>query len=202
MLKGLLPWIKNLLKKKKETSPQNQNLNASLNASGNLISDRELLQKQTTFNERSIAFFQLGILFTSVIFLGLYYYDSYLNSHLSSLKKEQEILMRVIEDYSDFYQTATKLDSDISYYKDSEDAKKYLGQKMRIVKDIPETININSYAVDSATFNISAEGDSPLPFTKMILAYLETKEISEIQINSATYQSSNDAYKVTLEGRF
>ena len=193
MLKKLLPWIK---------KPRNQVPEEPLETSGNLMSEQELLEEQIFFNNKTTSFFQLGIFIIYILFLGLFFYDSYLNTHLQNLKREQDALVSSVKSYPDLKEDAAELAEIINYYKNSVESREYLGAKLKLVKDIPGSITIRSFNIDSSGFNILAEGPSVSPFTNMIINYLNTREISQIQISSATYEKNQDLYKVLLNGEF
>ena len=202
MLKKLLLWIQKLTKKRRTLENQPQNHKTPSANSGNLLTDTQLHKEQSTYNKKLISFFQLGIFISGVVFLLLAYYNSYLNSYLTDLKKEQDSLVKQVQEYTDLRKQAQDLYEDIEYYKNTQKSKDFLGQKLKLIQDIPQGAVIKSLSMDTLKFNIAVEGKATLSITQMIVSYLETNQITQIQINSAVYESGQGLYKVMLTGYF
>ncbi len=63
-------------------------------------------------------------------------------------------------------------------------------------------IELNSIDHNQQGFSMSITGKDAIDFTNLIVRYLEGGLVSEIIINSASLDKSEDTYKVMLSGNF
>jgi len=181
---------------------QNQNLKEPLDTSGNLLSDTETQENTIDFSQSIASFFQSGILIACFVFLGLYLYNYVLDIKLDTLLREQKALEVTINAYGDTAEQATGLFNNITYYKKSEDSREDLADKFEAIKNSPNGISFTSIGLDADSFDIGIEGETPALFTQLIIAYFNTNEVSQIQIESAQYEKGRGIYVVNLAGKF
>ena len=147
--------------------------------------------------------FQNAVIIISVLFTFLLCTNYFLDSKITSLKREQENLSFKVLRYFQTEINAKDLDARIAYYKKKKSEKKKLFDKTSFVfeKLLPE-INLNKLDITEDRFVISIAGENPSSFTNLIYKYLEGNTVSEVILKSASFNSRENIYKVGMEGVF
>ncbi len=118
-------------------------------------------------------------------------------------KEWQGRLVEEIETYSDVEEKAKRISDKTVAYKKFLSNRLLISDKVDYVMDnLGSEIELNSIDINQQGFSMSITGKDAIDFTNLIVRYLEGDLVSEIIINSASLDKSEDTYKVTLSGNF
>ena len=118
-------------------------------------------------------------------------------------KEWQGRLVEEIETYSDVEEKAKRISDKTVAYKKFLSNRLLISDKVDYVMDnLGSEIELNSIDINQQGFSMSITGKDAIDFTNLIVRYLEGGLVSEIIINSASLDKSEDTYKVTLSGNF
>ncbi len=115
----------------------------------------------------------------------------------------QSKLVEEIETYSDIEEKARKISDKTVTYKKFLSNRSLISDKVDyIVDNIGSEIDFTNFDLNQQGFSISVSGRDAIDFTNLIVRYLEGGMVSEIIINSASLDKSENIYKVLLRGNF
>ena len=115
----------------------------------------------------------------------------------------QSKLVEEIETYSDIEEKARKISDKTVTYKKFLSNRSLISDKVDyIVDNIGSEIEFTNFDLNQQGFSISVSGRDAIDFTNLIVRYLEGGMVSEIIINSASLDKSENIYKVLLRGNF
>jgi len=118
-------------------------------------------------------------------------------------KEWQGRLVEEIETYSDVEEKAKRISDKTVAYKKFLSNRLLISDKVDYVMDnLGSEIELNSIDINQQGFSMSITGKDAIDFTNLIVRYLEGDLVSEIIINSASLDKSEDTYKVMLSGNF
>jgi hypothetical protein len=118
-------------------------------------------------------------------------------------KEWQGRLVEEIETYSDVEEKAKRISDKTVAYKKFLSNRLLISDKVDYVMDnLGSEIELNSIDINQQGFSMSITGKDAIDFTNLIVRYLEGGLVSEIIINSASLDKSEDTYKVMLSGNF
>lgn len=112
-------------------------------------------------------------------------------------------LVEEIESYSDIEEKAKRISDKTITYKKFLSSRFLISDKVDYVLDnIGPEIELSNLDINQQGFSISISGKDAIDFTNLIVRYLEDGLVSEIVINSASLDKSENIYKVMLRGNF
>ena len=115
----------------------------------------------------------------------------------------QSKLVEEIETYSDIEEKAKRISDKTVTYKKFLASRFLISDKVDYVIDnIGSEIELSNLDISQQGFSISISGKDAIDFTNLIVRYLEDGLVSEIFINSASLDKSDNVYKVMLRGNF
>ena len=115
----------------------------------------------------------------------------------------QSKLVEEIETYSDIEEKAKRISDKTVTYKKFLSSRFLISDKVDYVLDnIGPEIELSNLDINQQGFSISISGKDAIDFTNLIVRYLEDGLVSEIVINSASLDKSENIYKVMLRGNF
>ncbi len=115
----------------------------------------------------------------------------------------QSKLVEEIETYSDIEEKAKRISDKTVTYKKFLSSRFLISDKVDYVIDnIGSEIELSNLDISQQGFSISISGKDAIDFTNLIVRYLEDGLVSEIVINSASLDKSDNVYKVMLRGNF
>ncbi len=115
----------------------------------------------------------------------------------------QSKLVEEIESYSDIEEKAKRISDKTITYKKFLSSRFLISDKVDYVLDnIGPEIELSNLDINQQGFSISISGKDAIDFTNLIVRYLEDGLVSEIVINSASLDKSENIYKVMLRGNF
>jgi len=115
----------------------------------------------------------------------------------------QSKLVEEIETYSDIEEKAKRISDKTITYKKFLSSRFLISDKVDYVIDnIGSEIELSNLDISQQGFSISISGKDAIDFTNLIVRYLEDGLVSEIVINSASLDKSDNVYKVMLRGNF
>jgi hypothetical protein len=115
----------------------------------------------------------------------------------------QEKLLLEIEIFADVEEEAKKIDAKTVAYKKFANERQLILPKTQFVLDnIGSGIRLNSVDITSSNFALNLVSKTPLDITKLITEYLEGGIVSEIVIESASFDKSKEEFRVGLRGTF
>ena len=115
----------------------------------------------------------------------------------------QSKLVEEIESYSDIEEKAKRISDKTITYKKFLSSRFLISDKVDYVLDnIGPEIELSNLDINQQGFSISISGKDAIDFTNLIVRYLEDGLVSEIVINSASLDKSDNVYKVMLRGNF
>ena len=115
----------------------------------------------------------------------------------------QSKLVEEIETYSDIEEKAKRISDKTVTYKKFLSSRFLISDKVDYVIDnIGSEIELSNLDISQQGFSISISGKDAIDFTNLIVRYLEDGLVSEIVINSASLDKSENIYKVMLRGNF
>lgn len=118
-------------------------------------------------------------------------------------KRWQGKLVEEIDTYAGIEDKARRISNKTVAYKKFLNARVLMSEKIDFVLDsIRSGIELSNFQVNPFSFSISVEGKSALDFTNLILRFLEGGLVSEIVIESASLDKTENQYKVMLRGNF
>ena len=151
----------------------------------------------------SIKRFRNAIIIISTLFTFLLCANYFLDSKITSLKKEQEELSFKVLRYFQTEREAKDLDARIAYYQKKKSEKKKLFDKVSFVfENLSAEISLNKLDITEDRFTISIKGENPSSFTNLIYLYLDGSTVSEVILKSASFNSRENMYKVEMVGVF
>jgi len=211
MLEKLLPSI---LKKKirsnlNQENQQQRNLSndnkesVSLDSNFDLISKSQKLYITPKFASEFILIIRKFIVGISVLFGVLLILNFTLSFMIQYQKGWQSKLVEEIESYSDIEEKAKRISDKTITYKKFLSSRFLISDKVDYVLDnIGPEIELSNLDINQQGFSISISGKDAIDFTNLIVRYLEDGLVSEIVINSASLDKSDNVYKVMLRGNF
>lgn len=211
MLEKLLPSI---LKKKirsnlNQENQQQRNLSndnkesVSLDSNFDLISKSQKLYITPKFASEFILIIRKFIVGISVLFGVLLILNFTLSFMIQYQKGWQSKLVEEIESYSDIEEKAKRISDKTITYKKFLSSRFLISDKVDYVLDnIGPEIELSNLDINQQGFSISISGKDAIDFTNLIVRYLEDGLVSEIVINSASLDKSENIYKVMLRGNF
>ena len=115
----------------------------------------------------------------------------------------QSKLVEEIQTYSDIEEKAKRISDKTVMYKKFLSSRFLISDKVDYVIDnIGSEIELSNLDISQQGFSISISGKDAIDFTNLIVRYLEDGLVSEILINSASLDKSENIYKVMLRGNF
>jgi len=115
----------------------------------------------------------------------------------------QSKLVEEIESYSDIEEKAKRISDKTITYKKFLSSRFLISDKVDYVLDnIGPEIELSNLDINQQGFSISISGKDAIDFTNLIVRYLEDGLVSEIVINSASLDKSENIYQVMLRGNF
>ncbi len=115
----------------------------------------------------------------------------------------QSKLVEEIQTYSDIEEKAKRISDKTVMYKKFLSSRFLISDKVDYVIDnIGSEIELSNLDISQQGFSISISGKDAIDFTNLIVRYLEDGLVSEIVINSASLDKSENIYKVMLRGNF
>ena len=115
----------------------------------------------------------------------------------------QSKLVEEIETYSDIEEKAKRISDKTVTYKKFLASRFLISDKVDYVIDnIGSEIELSNLDLSQQGLPISLSGKDAIDFTNLIVRYLEDGLVSEIVINSASLDKSENIYKVMLRGNF
>jgi len=212
MLEKLLPSI---FKKKKRSNPNqesqlqrnpnnsNKEEGVSLDSNFDLISKSQKLYIVPKFANDFIVIIRKFIVAVSVAFGVLLILNFTVYFMIQYQKGWQSKLVEEIETYSDIEEKARKISDKTVTYKKFLSNRSLISDKVDyIVDNIGSEIDFTNFDLNQQGFSISVSGRDAIDFTNLIVRYLEGGMVSEIIINSASLDKSENIYKVLLRGNF
>ena len=210
MLEKLLPSIfkkkirSNLNQENQQRNLSNDNKESvSLDSNFNLISKSQKLYIAPKFASEFILIIRKFIVGISVIFGVLLILNFTLSFMIQYQKGWQSKLVEEIETYSDIEEKAKRISDKTVTYKKFLSSRFLISDKVDYVIDnIGSEIELSNLDISQQGFSISISGKDAIDFTNLIVRYLEDGLVSEIVINSASLDKSDNVYKVMLRGNF
>ena len=210
MLEKLLPSIfKKKIRSNLNQENQQRNLSndkkegVSLDSNFNLISKSQKLYIAPKFASEFILIIRKFIVGISVIFGVLLILNFTLSFIIQYQKGWQSKLVEEIETYSDIEEKAKRISDKTVMYKKFLSSRFLISDKVDYVIDnIGSEIELSNLDISQQGFSISISGKDAIDFTNLIVRYLEDGLVSEIVINSASLDKSDNVYKVMLRGNF
>lgn len=115
----------------------------------------------------------------------------------------QDRLVGEIETYADIEERAKKISDKTFIYKKSLSSRLLISGKVdHVLDNIGSEIELSSLDINQQGFSIVVSGKDAIDFTNLIVRYLESDLVTEIIINSASLDKSENIYKVMLRGNF
>ena len=211
MLEKLLPSIfkKKIRSNLNQENQQPRNLSdsnkegASLDSGFNLISKSQRLYIAPKFASEFILIIRKLIIGVSVIFGVLLILNFTLSYMIKYQKGWQDRLVGEIETYADIEERAKKISDKTFIYKKSLSSRLLISGKVdHVLDNIGSEIELSSLDINQQGFSIVVSGKDAIDFTNLIVRYLESDLVTEIIINSASLDKSENIYKVMLRGNF
>ena len=210
MLEKLLPSIfKKKIRSNLNQENQQRNLSndkkegVSLDSNFNLISKSQKLYITPKFASEFILIIRKFIVGISVLFGVLLILNFTLSFMIQYQKGWQSKLVEEIESYSDIEEKAKRISDKTITYKKFLSSRFLISDKVDYVLDnIGPEIELSNLDINQQGFSISISGKDAIDFTNLIVRYLEDGLVSEIVINSASLDKSDNVYKVMLRGNF
>ncbi|HPD73905.1 MAG TPA: hypothetical protein P5014_02415, partial [Patescibacteria group bacterium] len=210
MLEKLLPSIfkkkirSNLNQENQQRNLSNDNKESvSLDSNFNLISKSQKLYIAPKFASEFILIIRKFIVGISVIFGVLLILNFTLSFMIQYQKGWQSKLVEEIQTYSDIEEKAKRISDKTVMYKKFLSSRFLISDKVDYVIDnIGSEIELSNLDISQQGFSISISGKDAIDFTNLIVRYLEDGLVSEIVINSASLDKSENIYKVMLRGNF
>jgi len=211
MLEKLLP---SLFQKKTRPNPnqenqQQKNLSKESKEEVSLESDFDLISKSQKLYiapksaSKFIVLIRKFIVGISVAFGVLLILNFTVSFMIQYQKEWQGRLVEEIETYSDVEEKAKRISDKTVAYKKFLSNRLLISDKVDYVMDnLGSEIELNSIDINQQGFSMSITGKDAIDFTNLIVRYLEGGLVSEIIINSASLDKSEDTYKVMLSGNF
>ena len=122
---------------------------------------------------------------------------------IKTQKDIQEDLISRVDSYADVEAKAREIDAKtLSYKKFSNQRKTILDKTKFILDNIGPDIQMKSVNISHINFTVYFSGKTALDFTKLITRYLEKDMLSEMIITSASLNTSEGRFNVSLTGNF
>lgn len=210
MLKKSLP---SFLSKKSDQNQKNQNpllqeqrknnSSEDTDFSSNLISTSQQFYVVPKYALKLSLFIRRFIIILSISFGVILILNFVAYQIIKTQKGLQEDLISKVESYADVEVRAREIDAKTLSYKKFLNQRKTLLDKTKFILDnIGPDIQMKSVNVSHTNFTIYFSGKTALDFTKLITRYLEKDMLSEMIITSASLNTSEGRFNVSLTGNF